>query len=165
VWRELRQAYLAVLITLVAQFLLGMVTNLYVDIPPDHPGANPPEYFSGVAQNVVWAILHGPSLWLTAHAILGLVLVVFGFRLLVPAIRAHHRPTLITSIIGALAMLGAGFNGGSFLNYHEDFSSLFMAGFFAIAMAAFAIGLWALPSPPGAQALSTEARSGSGRNA
>ena len=60
-YRELRQAYLGTLITLVAQFLLGMATNLFVEIPKDHPGANPPEYFSGVAQNVTWAILHGPS--------------------------------------------------------------------------------------------------------
>jgi uncharacterized membrane protein len=137
-----------------------MWTNLFVDIPKDHPGANPPEYFSGVAQNVVWAIFHGPSLWLTAHAILGLVLVLFGFRLLLLTLRSHHRPTVITSILGALAMLAAGFNGGSFLNYYEDFSSMFMAGFFAIAVAAYAIGLFALP-----QALSTEARSGSGRDA
>lgn len=145
-WRDLRQAYLGTLITLVAQFVLGMVTNLFVDIPRDHPGANPPEYFSGVFQNVVWAILHGPSLWLTAHAVLGLLLVAFGFRLLVPAVRSHHRPTVVTSTVGAVAMLGAGFNGGSFLNYHEDFSSMIMAGAFAIAVTAYVIGLWALPA-------------------
>lgn len=147
-WRELRQGYLGALITLVAQFLLGMATNLFVDIPPDHPGANPPEYFSGVLQNVIWAILHGPSLLLTAHAILGLALVAFGFRLLVPAIRSRHRPTVITAIVGAVAMLGAGLNGGSFLNYHQDFSSMVMASFFAIAVIAYVIGLWALPLQP-----------------
>jgi hypothetical protein len=147
-YRELRQAYLGTLITLVAQFLLGMATNLFVEIPKDHPGANPPEYFSGVAQNVTWAILHGPSLWLTLHAVLGLLLVIFGFRVLVPAIRSRHRTTIITAVIGAVAMLGAGFNGGSFLNYHEDFSSMIMASFFAIAVAAYAVGLWALPLQP-----------------
>jgi hypothetical protein len=143
--RELRQAYLGTLITLLAQFLLGMVTNLFVDIPKDHPGANPTEYFSGVAQNVIWAIFRGPSLWLALHVILGLALVIFGFRLLFLTFRSHHRPTVITSIVGAIAMLVAGFNGGSFLNYHEDFSSMIMAGFFAIAVAAYVIGLFALP--------------------
>jgi hypothetical protein len=147
--RELRQGYLGTLITLVAQFLLGMATNLFVDIPKDHPGANPPEYFTGVFQSVVWAILHGPSLLLTAHAVLGLLLVVFGFRLLVPAIRSRHRPSVITAIVGALAILAAGFNGGSFLNYHEDFSSMIMASFFAIAVTAYVVGLWALPPQPG----------------
>ena len=146
--REIRQGYLGALITLVVQFLFGMAVNLFVDIPQNHPGANPPEYFSGVAGNVVWAIFHGPSVLLTIHVILGLLLVVFGFRLLVPAIRSRHRPTIITAVLGALAMLGAGFNGGSFLNYHEDFSSMIMASLFGIAVAAYAVGLWALPSQP-----------------
>ena len=149
--REIRQGYLGALVTLVVQFLLGMATNLFVDIPRDHPGANPPEYFTGVFQSVTWAILHGPSLWLTLHAILGLVLVVFGFRLLVPAIRSRHRPTIISAVVGAVAMLGAGFNGGSFLNYNEDFSSMIMAIFFAIAITAYVFGLWALPPQPGSQ--------------
>ena len=145
--RELRQGYLGNLITLVAQFLLGMVTNLFVDIPKDHPGANPPEYFTGVASNVVWAIVHGPSFWLTLHAVLGLFLVVFGFRVMLVAIRSRQRPMIIVAVIGALAILGAGFNGGSFLNYHEDFSSMIMAIFFAIAVTAYSVGLFLLPLP------------------
>jgi hypothetical protein len=147
-YRELRQGYLGTLITLVVQFMLGMANNLFVDIPKDHPGANPPEYFSGVFQNVIWAILHGPSIWLTLHAIVGLLLVLFGFRILVPAIRSRDRTAIITAVVGALGMLGAGFNGGSFLNYHQDFSSMLMAIFFGIAVIAYAVGLWALPQPP-----------------
>ncbi|HET7339745.1 MAG TPA: hypothetical protein VFK22_09365 [Candidatus Dormibacteraeota bacterium] len=144
-WRELRGAYLGALIGLVGQFLLGMATNLFVQVPLDHPGANPSEYFSGVAQSVIWAIFHGPSVWLVLHAVWGLLLVAFGFRLLIMALGSHHRPTIITAVIGALAMLGAGFNGGSYLNYHQDFSSMIMASFFAIAVTAYAIGLWSLP--------------------
>ena len=146
-WRELRGSYLGALIALVAQFLLGMATNLFVQVPLHHPGANPPEYFSGVAQSVTWAILHGPSIWLLLHAVWGLLLVIFGFRLLYQAIRSRHRPTIITAVIGALAMLSAGFNGGSYLNYHEDFSSMIMASFFAIAVTAYVVGLFALPLP------------------
>ena len=41
-------------------------------------------------------------------------------------------------------MLAAGFNGGSFLNYNEDFSSMIMAGFFAAAVACYALTLNAL---------------------
>jgi nitric oxide reductase large subunit len=149
--REIRQGYLGTLITLIAQFLLGMVTNLFVQVPLNHPGANPPEYFSGVVQSVTWAILHGPSLWLTLQAVLGLLLVVFGFRLLVPAIRSRNRTAIITAVTGAVAMLGAGFNGGSYLNYHEDFSSMIMASFFGIAVTAYVVGLWALPLQPGSQ--------------
>jgi len=144
-WRELRGAYLGILIGLVAQFLLGMATNLFVTVPLNHPGANPPEYFGGVVQSVTWAILHGPSVWLILHSVWGLLLVVSGFRILYTAIRSRHRPTIITAVVGAIAMLAAGFNGGSYLNYHEDFSSMIMASFFAIAVSAYVVGLFSLP--------------------
>jgi hypothetical protein len=143
--QELREGYLGSLITLVAQFMLGMATNLFVQVPLQHPGANPPEYFSGVAQSVIWAIFHGPSVWLTLHAVLGLLLVVFGFRLLLPAIRSRNRFVITTAVIGALGMLTAGFNGGSYLNYHEDFSSMIMASGFAVAVTSYVVGLWGLP--------------------
>jgi hypothetical protein len=142
--REIRYGYLGVMVVLMVQFLIGMAVNLFVTVPRDHPGANPPEYFTGVAQSVTWAILHGPVL-LILHAGLGLILVLFGFRLLVPAIRSRHRPTIVTAAIGAVAVLGAGFNGGSYLNYHEDFSSMIMATCFAIAVTAYLVGLFGLP--------------------
>jgi hypothetical protein len=143
--QELRQAYLGTLITLVLQFMLGMATNLFVQIPTHHPGANPPEYFSGVAQSVTWAILHGPSIWLVLHAVLGLLIVLSAFGLLFRTIRTRNRLAITTSLIGALAVLGAGFNGGSYLNYHQDFSSMIMATFFAIALTAYLVGLFGLP--------------------
>src|ERR1700757_718765 len=143
--RELRQAYLGTLITLVVQFMLGMGTNLFVQIPTDHPGANPPEYFSGVAQSVTWAILHGPSIWLVLHAVLGLLIVFSAFGLLFRTVRTRNRLAITTSVIGALAVLAAGFNGGSYLHYHEDFSSMIMATFFAIAVTAYLVGLFGLP--------------------
>lgn len=155
-WRELRRGYLGTVIALMIQFMLGIATNLFVTVPREHPGAHPPEYFTGVAQSVTWAILHGPIL-LVLHAIVGLLAVILGFRLLVPAIRSHHRPTIVATVIGALAILSAGFNGGSYLNYHEDFSSMLMATFFAIAVTAYAVGLWVLPPPPGSR--TTDARS------
>jgi hypothetical protein len=45
-------------------------------------------------------------------------------------------------------VIGAGFNGGSYLNYHEDFSSMIMAGGFALAVVAYLIGLYVLPQIP-----------------
>jgi hypothetical protein len=143
--RELRQAYLGTVIALVVQFMLGMATNLFVQIPTNHPGANPPEYFSGVAQSVTWAILNGPSIWLVLHAVLGLLVVLSAAGLLFSTIRTRNRLAITTSVIGALAVLAAGFNGGSYLNYHEDFSSMLMATFFAIAVAAYVVGLFGLP--------------------
>lgn len=126
---------------LVIQFLLGMGVNLFVKIPTDHPGSNPPEYFSGVAQSVTWAILHGHIL-LAIHAGFGLVIVLAALGTLVQAIRIRGRGIVISAVVGFIGVLGAGFNGGSFLNYHEDVSSMLMATGFAIAVAAYATGLY-----------------------
>ena len=41
------------------------------------------------------------------------------------------------AILGFVGVIGAGFNGGSFLNYQEDFSSILMAVGFALAMSAY----------------------------
>ena len=149
---DMRRSFLSTLITLAVQFVLGMAVNLFVDIPVDHPGAHPAEYFSGVAGNVVWAFFHGPSILLTLHAVVGLVLVLGGLGLVVRAIRTRDRGMIITSVIAALAILFAGFNGGSFLNYHQDFSSMLMASFFAVAAIALDVGLFltARPAQPSA---------------
>jgi len=126
---------------LLVQFLLGMALNLFVELPRDHPGANPPEYFSGVAQSVTWAILHGPLL-LVLHAVLGLVLLIGAIVLFIQAVRSGPRSFAVATGVGGFAILTAGLNVGSFLNYNEDFSSMIMAAFFAIAVAAYAGSLF-----------------------
>ena len=138
--RDVRTTSLIVLVWLMVQFLLGMATNLFVEITRNHPGANPPEYFSGVLQSVAWAVVHGPLL-LQLHAGLGLVLVVGAAMAFVQALRTGSRGVRIATGIGAFAILAAGFNGGSFLNYNEDFSSMIMASFFAVAVVCYAIAL------------------------
>ena len=49
---RLRGLTAVILFILAVQFLLGMAVNLFVTIPTNHPGANPPEYFSGVFNSV-----------------------------------------------------------------------------------------------------------------
>lgn len=139
--RQLRINFLAALVMLIIQFLLGMAINLFVKIPTDHPGSNPPEYFSGVAQSVTWAIVHGHIL-LELHAVFGLLLVVAALLTLVTGIQTRRRGIALSSVFGFIGILGAGFNGGSFLNYHEDFSSMIMATGFAIAVVAYSVGLY-----------------------
>jgi len=136
---------------LIAQFLLGMGVNLFVVIPKDHPGSNPPEYFSGVAQSVAWALLHGHIL-LILHAAFGLVLVFAAIGTLVQAIRSRTRSLIITAAFGAFGVIAAGFNGGSYLNYHEDFSSMIMAAGFAVAVVSYVTGLYLLAQSPTALA-------------
>ena len=102
-----------VLAMLIVQFVLGMAVTLFVTIPSNHPGANPPEYFGGVVTSVTWAILHG-GLWLTLHAAWGLVLVLAALGTLVQAIRLGGSGRITLAAIGLVGVLGAGFNGGAF---------------------------------------------------
>jgi hypothetical protein len=141
----IRTGYFAVLLLLVVQFLLGMAVNLFVTIATNHPGSNPPEYFGGVVQSVAWAVLHGPLL-LVLHASLGLLLVIYSVNLLAQGIQTRTRRFTIPTSFGAFGILAAGFNGGSFLNYNQDFSSMIMAGFFAIAVVSYVIGLYIAPT-------------------
>jgi hypothetical protein len=147
--RRIRSGFFAILLVLIVQFLIGMAVNLFVTIPRDHPGSNPPEYFSGVLQSVTWAVLHGHP-FLVVHASLGLLVAFFSIGLLVQSIRSRVRGFLWPAILGAVGIVIAGLNGGSFLNYDEDFSSLIMAGGFALALVAYAAGLFLTSRSPSA---------------
>lgn len=131
-------------ITLLAQFLLGMAVNLFVKIPESHPGAKPPEYFSGVVQSLGWAVTDGGGLWLALHTGLGLLLTLGALTALLQSIGSHDRAAHTTSAVGFVSVLGAGFTGSSFLNYGEDFSSMIMASLFAVAMGSYAFGVYLL---------------------
>lgn len=113
---------------------LGMVVNLYVVVPAHHPGAKPAEYFSGSFRSVIWAIGQGPVA-LAVHAGLGLVLVLMALALAVRAAVARTGWVAFTFVLGALLVIGAGFNGASFLDFRMNFSSLLMA-LLALAAAA-----------------------------
>src|SRR5260370_34181589 len=96
---QMRSQFLGTLILLIIQFLLGMALNLFVTIPTNHPGANPPEYFGGVVQSVTWAILHGHVL-LLIHASLGLLLVSDALVRLLAAIRRRARDPIRVAPLG-----------------------------------------------------------------
>ncbi|HEX9057714.1 MAG TPA: hypothetical protein VF818_09295 [Ktedonobacterales bacterium] len=139
--RWLRPLAAGTLLVLALQFLVGMVVNLYVQIPASHPGTNAPEYFSGVAQGVVWALSDGA--WsLKLHAVVGLLLFIAAIVMLVFAIMLRRRAWIIATVVGLLGIMSAGFNGASFMNYGHDFSSLIMSTGFLIAVIAYAVGFY-----------------------
>jgi hypothetical protein len=47
---------------------------------------------------------------------------------------------MAASLVGALAIIGAGSNGASFLDYGHAFSSMIMAGLRALALACYLTG-------------------------
>jgi hypothetical protein len=64
------------------------------------------------------------------------------------AVRAVKlRSSRVTSILGALLTIGAGFNGASFLDFNHDISSLLMALLALGALSCYLVGLYLQPKP------------------
>jgi hypothetical protein len=130
---------LAACLLLLVEYLLGMVVNVYIVLPARHPGANAANYFSGAATSVGWVISSGPA-WVAAHAAFGLALVVAAFLAIALSWRKGSGGGRAVAVLGALAIIGAGFNGASFLAYGRALSSLIMAGLWSVAFACYAGG-------------------------
>jgi hypothetical protein len=129
-----------VCLLLLIQYLLGMVVNLFVALPARHPGAGASDYVTGSASGLAWAISDGPA-WAAAHAAFGMALALAGLAAIALTWRRGSRLATVTSVLGALAILGAGFNGASFVDYGHDFSSMIMAGLWALALACYLTGV------------------------
>jgi hypothetical protein len=119
---------LGVAVLVIVQSAIGMVVNLYVNIPPHHSGAHPANFFTGSFQSLVWAVGHG-TLALVVHAVLGLALVIMVISVAVRAVSLRRRSVTTWSILAALLVMGAGFNGTSFLDFNLNVNSLLMALF------------------------------------
>ena len=109
--------------------------------PPTIPGPKAQEYFGGVLEGVTRAVLHGPVL-LQLHALLGLTLAVFSIYQVVHGMTTHRGGLITATVCGFIGAVGGGFNGGSFLNYNADFSSMLMSAGFALAIVAYLFALY-----------------------
>lgn len=125
------------------QAAIGMAANLYVTVPARHPGARPANYLTGSFHSVAWAIAHGP-LALAIHAALGLALAVLVIGVAARAFVIASWPVRAWSILAALFVVGAGFNGASFLDFNNNISSLIMALLAFGAVACYAVVLYLL---------------------
>lgn len=143
---RLRRLVFAALSIVLVQAALGMAVNLYVVVPTRHPGARASDFFAGSFHSVVWAIGHG-GVALRIHAVLGLVLVLFALGLAVRVVARAGRLLAAVAWLAVLLILGAGFNGASFLDYGHDVNSLIMALLAFAAIGCYAIGLSFLAAP------------------
>lgn len=132
-------AILAVLV----QAAIGIVVNLDVTIPTHHPGAQPSNYLGGSFRSVTWAIGHGP-VSLSVHAVLGLALALMVISTAVNAVRLHGGAVAVWATVAGLLVIGAGFNGASFLDFNSDTSSLIMALLAFAAVACYSVVLFLL---------------------
>jgi hypothetical protein len=125
---RLRRIVLGAMLLILVQAGIGMYVNLYVTVPLNHPGANPPfsNYLGGSMHSLAWALGHGER-QLVVHAVLGLALVVVVIGVAVYAIRLRSWAIGILSVVGGLMVVLAGFKGLSFLDFQNNSSSIFMA--------------------------------------
>jgi len=128
-------------VLLIIQFFLGMITNLYVTIPSSHPGAGAKDFFAGAPDALSWAVGSGPVA-LAMHAALGMFLSLASILFIISAARAHDRMWIYLSVAGCLLLIGAAFNGTSFVMYNHDFSSLIMSGLFALSLGSYLTGIY-----------------------
>lgn len=142
---RIRSLAFAATLLVLAQAGIGMVVNLDVVIPTRHPGAHA-DFFGGSFHSTIWAIAHG-SAGLAIHAVLGLCLAVVVIGVAIHAVRLGDRTVGAWSSVAALLVIGAGFNGASFLDYNHDVNSLLMALLAFGAIACYSVVMFRVAAP------------------
>jgi hypothetical protein len=122
---DLRTVCLTTLITLVVQFVLGMILNLYVTVP-----------FFDAHSGYLQEILNGP-VSLTVHVLLGIVLICAAVLLLIRAIGGGNRALASLAATGLAAILGAFAAGEIFVRNEQANASLWMAILTGIALVSY----------------------------
>jgi hypothetical protein len=120
---------------LIIQFALGISVNLYVTLPA-----------AGHAEHSSW---FGNGLLLALHVAFAMLLVLAAIFILVRAIIARNATLIVTSAAGFAAIGVAFFFGASFADKLTNGYSLGMAIAFAVALACYSIGLFAVSAPRG----------------
>ena len=129
---RLRMASFGALTMLVIQFVLGTAYSLYGTAPTSSKSV-------GMFSSPLLAI----------HVIMGILLIIAAIMLVVRAIQARHRPSIVTTVAGLLVILGAFGAGSSFVKDGSNGASLGMALLTAVAMLCYAANLVILGRPQG----------------
>ena len=123
----LRGACLVTLAAIAVQFSLGMILNLYVEVPS-----------AGTHAGWMRQIETAPAM-LTAHAVLGLLLVVGAAIVAIQAIAVRHGALIAVATAGIVALIGAFVAGEAFVKTGSDSASLTMALLAAVALLCYVI--------------------------
>jgi hypothetical protein len=139
--RGLRANCFAGLVMLLVEFTLGVAVNLTARLPATDTGRSLPAAFGA-------SITGGPVV-LSAHALLGTLLVAAGVAALVRA-ALTRRPLLIAATAVALAStVIAWLSGARFVGAPSNAASLAMSSAAALAMLAYALVLFVSSAPAG----------------
>lgn len=121
-----------------------MVVNLYDNLPHRHSGSEPSNYFAGSYHSVMWAISSSFTA-LVIHSLFGLLLVVMAINVAAHAMITHVRHVTIYAVLGLLFVVGAAFNGASFLDFAgKNINSLLMAMLALGALCSYVMMLYVL---------------------
>lgn len=126
------------LILLAIEIVLGIAVNLFVKIPAADKGSS---MFTAFGD----AIASGP-VSLAIHAIVGTLIVLAAISILIRAISTRRGLQITMAVLGLLAVLGAWSAGTGFVGSGADGASFGMATSTAVAIAAYATALFAVPA-------------------
>ena len=131
-----RWAVVLTLLALVAEFVLGMYTALFVEFP------------DSLVQGNAWAFAFTGSPVIAAHIYLGTILILAGLITFALGIAEKQRGAILTSLLGLLLMLAAWLSGGAFLgNVQVNAYSFSMALTFLGSLLAYCAGLYFTRAP------------------
>jgi len=136
---RLRRSSLTQIILLVIQAGLGMAVNLYVTLPAADQG-------KGLMASFGDSVAKGP-VSVSIHAILGMLVFINASVLVVFSLTVRHTAVRVSSVLGWLCIIGAAASGAAFVNANQnsgDGASLTMALLTFVAMACYAVNLYAL---------------------
>jgi heme A synthase len=131
---RIRMASFGALTMLIIQFVLGTAYSLYGTAPASGKSV-------GMFSSPLLAI----------HVIMGILIIIAAIMLVVRAVQARHTPTIATTVIGLLVILGAFGAGSSFVKDGNNGASLGMAVLTAVAMLCYAANLVILGKPAAAR--------------
>jgi hypothetical protein len=131
------QLFIALLL-LSIEIVLGMAVNLFVKLPAGDKGSS---MFAGFAA----AFTAGP-VSVAIHAVVGTLIVLASISVLIRAISTRSGLQIALAIVGLLAVIGAWTSGAGFVGNGDDSASFSMATLTAIAIAAYASALFAVPA-------------------
>jgi hypothetical protein len=113
---------------LTAQYILGMLSNLFVKFPESA--------HDGQLWEFAWS-----QISVAAHIIIGIVLLLGSITLMVRSLLLRNHTWSMISIIGFLAIVLAGVSGSMFITSQSDIYSFSMSVGFIVAFAAYFWGI------------------------
>lgn len=136
----LRLQLFITIILLAIQIVLGISVNLFVTLPAGDKGTS---LFTGFGA----AVASGP-VSLAVHALVGTLIALASISVLVRAITTRRPLQIVLAAIGLIGVLSAWSSGAGFVGDGADSASFSMATGTALAIAAYATALFAIPAVP-----------------